>query len=41
VLKPSAGVKLPPAAVQPGDKCEAAAAGCNENEEFNGEFFGE
>jgi hypothetical protein len=40
VLKPTAGVKLPPAAVQPGDKCEAGAAGC-EDGEFNGNFFGE
>jgi hypothetical protein len=40
VLKPTAGVKLPPAAVQPGDKCEAGAAGC-EGGEFNGNFFGE
>jgi hypothetical protein len=38
VLKPAAGVKLPPAAVQPGDKCEAGAAGC-ENGKFTGNFF--
>lgn len=38
VLKPAAGVKLPPAAVKPGDKCEAGAAGC-ENGEFTGNFF--
>jgi len=40
ILKPTAGVKLPPAAVQPGDKCEEGAAGC-EGGEFNGNFFGE
>jgi hypothetical protein len=40
ILKPSAGVKLPPAAVQPGDKCEEGAAGCKGGE-FNGNFFGE
>lgn len=38
VLKPADGVKLPPAAVKPGDKCEAGAAGC-ENGEFTGNFF--
>jgi len=40
VLKPSAGVKLPPANVQPGGKCESDAAGC-ENGKFTGNFFGE
>jgi hypothetical protein len=40
VLKPSAGVKLPPAKVQPGGKCEAGAAGC-EGGKFTGNFFGE
>lgn len=40
VLKPSAGVKLPPATVQPGGKCESDAAGCKGGE-FTGEFFGE
>jgi hypothetical protein len=40
VLKPSAGVKLPPPKVQPGGKCESGTAGC-ENGEFNGNFFGE
>ena len=40
VLKPAAGVKLPPAKVQPGGKCEAGSAGCKGGE-FTGEFFGE
>jgi hypothetical protein len=40
VLKPSAGVKLPPATVKPGGKCENGAAGCKHGE-FTGEFFGE
>lgn len=40
VLKPSAGVKLPPATVQPGGKCESGAAGCDGGE-FTGDFFGE
>jgi hypothetical protein len=38
VLKPAGNVKLPPAKVQPGDKCEAGAAGCKGGE-FTGEFF--
>jgi hypothetical protein len=40
VLKPSAGVKLPPANAQPGSKCESGAAGCKSGE-FTGDFFGE
>lgn len=40
VLKPAGDVKLPPATVQQGGKCESGAAGC-ENGEFTGEFFGE
>jgi hypothetical protein len=40
VLKPSSGVKLPPATAQPGSKCESGAAGCKGGE-FTGEFFGE
>jgi hypothetical protein len=40
VLKPTAGVKLPPAKVQPGGKCESGTAGC-ENGRFSGNFFGE
>jgi hypothetical protein len=40
ILKPSAGVKLPPATVQPGEHCESGAAGCKGGE-FTGEFFGE
>jgi hypothetical protein len=40
VLKPSGDVKLPPAKVQPGGKCESGTAGC-EGGEFTGEFFGE
>jgi hypothetical protein len=40
VLKPAGDVKLPPATVQPGEKCESGAAGCKSGE-FTGEFFGE
>lgn len=40
VLKPAAGVNLPPSTVKPGDKCDKGAAGC-ENGEFTGDFFGE
>jgi hypothetical protein len=40
VLKPSAGVKLPPATAKVGSKCENGAAGCKGGE-FTGEFFGE
>jgi hypothetical protein len=40
VLKPASGVKLPPAKIQPGGKCEAGSAGCKGGE-FTGEFFGE
>jgi hypothetical protein len=40
VLKPTAGVKLPPAKVKPGGKCEGGAAGC-EGGKFTGNFFGE
>lgn len=40
VLKPAGDVKLPPATVQPGGKCESGAAGC-EGGEFTGDFFGE
>lgn len=40
VLKPEGDVKLPPAKVQPGGKCESGDAGCK-NGEFTGEFFGE
>lgn len=40
ILKPEGDVKLPPAKVQPGGKCESGAAGCK-NGEFTGEFFGE
>jgi hypothetical protein len=40
VLKPTGDVKLPPSTVEPGDKCESGAAGC-EGGEFTGEFFGE
>ena len=40
VLKPAAGVKLPPPTTQPGDKCEPGAAGCKGGK-FTGEFFGE
>ncbi len=40
VLKPSAGVKLPPATSEVGSKCDSGAAGCKGGE-FTGEFFGE
>ncbi len=40
VLKPAAGVKLPPPTVQPGGKCESGTAGCRDGK-FNGNFFGE
>jgi hypothetical protein len=40
VLKPAGDVKLPPATVQPGEKCESGAAGCKGGE-FTGECFGE
>jgi hypothetical protein len=40
VLKPSAGVKLPPATAEVGSKCDSGAAGCKGGE-FTGEFFGE
>lgn len=39
VLKPSAGVKLPPATVTPGSTCDAGTAGCKGGE-FTGEYFG-
>lgn len=40
VLKPSAGVKLPPATVKPGSSCPSGTAGCKGGE-FTGEYFGE
>jgi hypothetical protein len=40
VLKPAGDVKLPPATVQPGGKCESGAAGC-QGGKFTGDFFGE
>jgi hypothetical protein len=40
VLKPSAGVKLPPATVKPGSTCTSGTAGCKGGE-FTGEYFGE
>lgn len=40
VLKPANGVKLPPATVKPGGKCESGTAGC-EGGKFTGNFFGE
>ncbi len=39
VLKPAAGVKLPPASIQPGSTCTNGTAGC-EDGEFNGNYFG-
>jgi hypothetical protein len=41
VLKPEAGVKLPPPTTQVGGKCEKGTAGCSSSGEFNGNFFGE
>lgn len=41
VLKPAGDVKLPPATIKPGEKCEPGAAGCSKSGEFNGNFFGE
>jgi hypothetical protein len=38
VLKPAAGVKLPPAKVEVGGKCASGTAGC-ENGEFTGNYF--
>jgi hypothetical protein len=38
VLKPSAGVKLPPATVKPGAACSKGTAGCKGGE-FTGEYF--
>ncbi len=40
ILKPAGDVKLPPATVQPGEKCESGAAGCKGGK-FTGDFFGE
>lgn len=40
VLKPSAGVKLPPATVETGGKCTSGTAGCKGGE-FTGDYFGE
>jgi hypothetical protein len=40
VLKPSAGVKLPPATVEQGGKCTSGTAGCKGGE-FTGDYFGE
>ncbi len=40
VLKPSGNVDLPPATVEPGDKCKEGEAGC-EGGEFTGNYFGE
>jgi hypothetical protein len=39
VLKPVNGVKLPPAKVKIGGKCDSGTAGC-ENGEFTGNYFG-
>jgi hypothetical protein len=41
VLKPAAGVKLPPPTTKVGEKCEKGTAGCSSSGEFNGSFFGE
>jgi hypothetical protein len=41
VLKPKAGVNLPPATAKVGEKCAKDVVGCNESGEFDGSFFGE
>jgi hypothetical protein len=41
VLKPTGDVKLPPPTQKVGEKCEKGTAGCGDNGEFNGTFFGE
>lgn len=41
VLHTAPGVKMAPPTVKIGGKCEKDAAGCNENGEFDGSFFGE
>ncbi|HET6998011.1 MAG TPA: hypothetical protein VFI03_05415 [Solirubrobacterales bacterium] len=41
VLKPEAGVKLPPPKAQVGEDCEQGTAGCSSGGEFDGSFFGE
>lgn len=41
VLKPAAGVKLPPPTVKVGGECEKGTAGCSKNGKFNGNYFGE
>ena len=41
VLKPKAGVKLPPPTTKVGEKCEKGTSGCSESGKFNGSFFGE
>jgi hypothetical protein len=40
VLKPKAGINMPPATIQPGDSCEAGTEGCRGGK-YTGEFFGE
>jgi hypothetical protein len=40
VLKPAAGVDLPPATVKPGSSCPSGTAGCKGGE-FTGDYFGE
>ena len=39
VLKPAAGVKLPPPTAQPGDPCESGTAGCEHGKQ-TGNYFG-
>jgi hypothetical protein len=41
VLKPVNGVKMPPATIQVGEKCDKDVAGCNNKGEYDGSFFGE
>jgi hypothetical protein len=41
VLKPKAGVNLPPATAKIGETCNKKVAGCSKNGKFEGTFFGE
>jgi hypothetical protein len=41
VLKPVAGVTMPPATAKVGEKCDKKVAGCNASGEFDGSYFGE
>jgi hypothetical protein len=41
VLKPVAGVTMPPATAKVGEKCDKKVAGCSDSGKFDGSFFGE